>query len=58
MNIEVAFERWCDELDKIAREKYEFKCDCTKTTGRECWRGYFDAGESPEAALLEDLSNA
>ena len=55
---EEEFNAWCDELDKIAREEFEFECDCTISTGRECWRDAFEDGETPRDALLEDLSYA
>lgn len=55
---EAEFADWCEELDKIAREEFDFNCDFTISTGRECWRGYFESGETPRDALVEDLSNA
>ena len=53
------FEQWLVRLDDAA-------IDCgiaeqgaqrlSEQTGAECWRGYFDDGYSPWAALAEDAS--
>lgn len=52
------FNAWCDEVDRIAREEFDFECDCTISSGRDCWRDTFDRGEPPRDALLEVLSYA
>lgn len=54
---EADFQKWCDEIDRIARAGHNFTCDCTISTGRECWREFYETGYSAESALLEDLSN-
>lgn len=58
LNSHQSFEDWCEELDSIAIEKYEFQCNLTETTGKNCWWTYYDEGWIPEDALLEDMSYA
>lgn len=53
----MAFEQWCDKLDKVSLEA-GFSRPITEQTGRDCWRGYYDDGETPESAFREDMSNA
>lgn len=52
------FNAWCDEIDTLAREDYDFQCDITKDTGRDCWYDYYTEGYTPQEAFEEDMSNA
>lgn len=54
---EPGFQKWCDEIDRLARDDHDFRFDLTSQTGRDCWRQFYEAGYDPESALLEDLGN-
>lgn len=52
--VDAEFQEWLKQLDAYAA-KYGNK-DYVKSTGDDCWRGYFDDGHSPEDAYQEDCS--
>lgn len=52
------FEEWCAELDRVAMGRYEYPFPVAGQDNRECWRGHYDDGSSPEQALLEAEADA
>ena len=50
-----AFHKWCGELE-IANNGVYYENNVGRTTGYECWYGYFEAGYTPLDALKEDNS--
>ena len=49
------FEAWCDEIDRLCLEIAGIS-DYTKLSGRDCWKDYYESGETPDGALHEDMS--
>ena len=55
----MAFEQWCNELDRIAHFEYGMKDEhLTLSCGREYYRNYYEDNLPPRDAFLEDMSNA
>lgn len=51
---EIAFEQWCDELDRIAHVEHGFKDEkVTVECGREHFRAAYESGETPSQAFID-----
>ena len=58
----MSFEEWCKALDAHHENLRETEAGfegyghgpATEQTGTECWRDYYDQGDTPEDALAED----
>lgn len=51
------FNRWCDEVDEIYREQYNWPCNYTIASGRDCWIDSYARGCSPEEAVDDEVSH-
>jgi hypothetical protein len=46
------FAEWCDEVDRLCRQQLaELPEHYTRETGRQDWRPFYDAGETPQEAV-------
>ena len=50
------FHAWLKLLDAEAHRRGHDTASLSQDTGIDCWRPYFDDGQSPEEALTEDAS--
>ena len=53
----IEFATWCDQIDRHFVNHYNFLCDITKDTGRDCWLAMYLDGLTPEEASNEEVSN-
>ena len=59
VKMNMTFEQWCNELDRIAHFEYGMKDEhLTLSCGREYYRNYYEDNLPPRDAFLEDMSNA
>jgi hypothetical protein len=53
----MTFDEWLAELDRVAVSHFGFSGPIVAQTGRDCWRSYYDDGDTPRGAIAEDLSH-
>lgn len=53
---DLLFDQWCDEVDRVARDIYEFEIDLTRDCGREAFRDSYNRGTTPEDEVYEQVT--
>jgi hypothetical protein len=51
----MTWDEWKAEFRKVC-DRYDYP-DLLIDCGESCWREYYDEGETPEGAFVEDMSN-
>ena len=54
----MTFEEWFKEVKRIAWCDFYYTLEAVDSFDPDAWRLFYDEGETPGQAIIEDLSNA